>query len=92
MEEQRRKQYEDEMRRLEREAEERDRQKRLQEHEEVQKKVARERLDQLRSTELGEKAFTGITEEVSHLAQPMIVTPVWYCLSIIIVICPWLLL
>ena len=69
MEEQRRKQYEDEMRRLEREAEERDRQKRLQEHEEVQKKVARERLDQLRSTELGEKAFTGITEEVRHAAN-----------------------
>ena len=63
LEEQRRKQYEAEMARLEREAEERERQKRLQEHQEVQKKVARERLDQLRSTDLGKTAFQGITEE-----------------------------
>ena len=67
LEEQRRRQYEAEMARLEKEAAEREQTRRKQEHMEVQRKVAKERLEQLKATELGEKAFEGITEDVSGL-------------------------
>ena len=67
LEEQRRRQYEAEMARLEKEAAEREQTRRKQEHMEVQRKVAKERLEQLKATELGEKAFEGITEDVSVL-------------------------
>ena len=65
MEEAKRKQIEAEMARLEREAEEREKQRRLEEHREIQRKAARERLEQLKSTALGARAFEGIDEEVS---------------------------
>ncbi|KAI0236259.1 Eukaryotic translation initiation factor 3 subunit A [Lamellibrachia satsuma] len=64
MEEAKRKQIEAEMARLEREAEEREKQRRLEEHREIQRKAARERLEQLKSTALGARAFEGIDEEV----------------------------
>lgn len=52
------------MARLEKEAEERERQRRIDEHNEIKKRAARERLDQLKSTELGAKAFADLKEEV----------------------------
>ena len=64
MEEAKRKQIEAEMARLEREAEEREKQRRMEEHREIQRKAARERLEQLKSTALGARAFEGIDEEV----------------------------
>ena len=65
LEEQRRKQYEAEMARLEKEAEEREKQRRIEEHTTIQKRLAKERLDQLKSTELGAKAFADLKEDVS---------------------------
>lgn len=67
VENERRRQYDAEMQRLEKEAEERERQRHLQEHQEIQKKVAKERLEQLKSTQIGEKAFEGMTEDVSFV-------------------------
>ncbi|XP_013378702.1 eukaryotic translation initiation factor 3 subunit A [Lingula anatina] len=52
-----------EMARLEREAEERERQRRVEEQKEIQKKHAKERLKQLKETELGAKAFKDLHEE-----------------------------
>ena len=63
IEEERRKQYDAEMSRLQREKEERERQRRIEEHDEIKKKAAREKLDQLKSTELGAKAFADLKEE-----------------------------
>lgn len=62
-EEQRRKQVEAEMARLEKEAEERERQRRRQEQEDIQKKVAKDRLEQLKKSDIG-KAFENVTVEV----------------------------
>jgi len=64
MEEQRRRQMEEENYRLEREAEERERQRRLDEHRDIQKKVAKERIEQLKSTTLGARALATYSEEV----------------------------
>jgi len=64
MEEQRRRQMEEENYRLEREAEERERQRRLEEHRDIQKKVAKERIEQLKSTTLGARALATYSEEV----------------------------
>lgn len=62
---QKRKQMEAEQARLSREAEERDKQRRMDEHRDIQKKVAKERLEQLKSTSVGAKAFADISEDVS---------------------------
>ena len=62
-EEQRRKQVEAEMARLEKEAEERERQRRRQEQEDIQKKVAKDRLEQLQKSDIG-KAFENVTVDV----------------------------
>jgi len=67
MEEQRRRQMEEENYRLEREAEERERQRRLEEHRDIQKKVAKERIEQLKSTTLGARALATYSEEVRYL-------------------------
>jgi len=55
---------EEENYRLEREAEERERQRRLDEHRDIQKKVAKERIEQLKSTTLGARALATYSEEV----------------------------
>jgi len=60
-----RKQVEAEVARLEREAEERDRQRRAEEHKDIQRKVTKERLEQIKSTTVGAKAFADLSEEVS---------------------------
>ena len=60
VESERRKQVEDEMSRLEREAERREMQRRRDEAEAIQRKAAKDKLDQLRSTEMGARAFQGI--------------------------------
>jgi translation initiation factor 3 subunit A len=52
------------MARLEREAAEREQQRRLDEHKEIQRKVAKERLEQLKSTSVGAKAFADRSEDV----------------------------
>ncbi|ESO12017.1 hypothetical protein HELRODRAFT_63527 [Helobdella robusta] len=62
-EEQRRRQYEAEMARLTREADEREKQRRLDEHRDIQKKFVRERLEQIKSTSLGAKAFADLSED-----------------------------
>lgn len=62
-EEQRRRQYEAEMARLEREAKEREEQRRREEHKEIQRKVAKERLEQLKNTAVGAKAFADLSED-----------------------------
>jgi len=67
MDEQRRRQMEEENYRLEREAEERERQRRLEEHRDIQKKVAKERIEQLKSTTLGARALATYSEEVRLL-------------------------
>ncbi|XP_074640186.1 eukaryotic translation initiation factor 3 subunit A-like [Tubulanus polymorphus] len=67
MEEERRKKEEAELGRLQREMEERAQQRRDEEMKEIQRKVARERLDQLKKTDIGAKAFADIDEE--HLAE-----------------------
>jgi translation initiation factor 3 subunit A len=53
-----------EFQRREREIEERQKLKKEEEHSEIKKKVARERLQQLRNTEVGAKAFANLNEEV----------------------------
>jgi len=63
IEEQRRKQMEEEKYRLEIEAEERDKMRRAEEHRDIQRKVARERIDQLKKTTLGDRALSQYTEE-----------------------------
>jgi len=72
MDEQRRRQMEEENYRLEREAEERERQRRLEEHRDIQKKVAKERIEQLKSTTLGARALATYSEEVRCLYIPLL--------------------
>ena len=64
MKEQQRAQYEAEMARLEREAEERERQRRLDEERDIQRKATKEKLEQIRQTPLGAKIFADMDEEV----------------------------
>ena len=64
-EEIRRRQFEAEMERLEKEAAERETQRRIEERNEIKKKAAKEKLEQIKSTELGAKAFADIKEDVS---------------------------
>ncbi|XP_048249669.1 eukaryotic translation initiation factor 3 subunit A-like [Haliotis rufescens] len=63
VESQRRKAYEAEMARLEREAEERKKQRQLMEHQEIKRKHVKERIEQLRKTDLGARIFKDIDEE-----------------------------
>ena len=73
-EEQRRRQYDAEMARLEREAKEREEQRRRDEHKEIQRKVAKERLEQLKNTAVGAKAFADLSDDVSitpHSLNPV---------------------
>ena len=67
--EQHRKQVEEETFRLEREAEERDRLRRAEEHKDIQRKVAKERIDQLKRTTIGDRALSQYTDEVSILSR-----------------------
>lgn len=67
MEEQKRRHHEAEMARLSREAEEREKQRKIDEHHDIQKKVARERIEQLKTTSVGYKAFADLSEEVCSL-------------------------
>ena len=60
LEEQRQKQYEAEMSRLEQEAAERERQRKIEEHKEIQRRHAKERLDQLKQTALGQRVFKDV--------------------------------
>merc|ERR1712170_43642 len=53
-----------EMARLEREAKEREEQRRREEHREIQRKVAKERLEQLKNTAVGAKAFADLSDDV----------------------------
>jgi len=79
IEEQRRKLLEEEKYRLEIEAEERDRLRRAEEHRDIQRKVARERIDQLKRTTLGDRALSQYTEEVSaQFVQQIIIKAVWF--------------
>ena len=57
------------MARLEREAEQRERQRQLAEHKAIQQKVAKERLEQLKSTPLGSKVFSQLDESVSQMSH-----------------------
>lgn len=50
--------------RLRREAEERDRQRKLMEWKEVQKKQVKEKIEQLKKSDLGARIFQDIDEEV----------------------------
>ncbi|XP_046545419.1 eukaryotic translation initiation factor 3 subunit A-like [Haliotis rubra] len=63
VESQRRKASEAEMARLEREAEERKKQRQLMEHQEIKRKHVKERIEQLRKTDLGARIFKDIDEE-----------------------------
>lgn len=54
------------MARLEREAQEREDQRRIEERNEIRKKAAKERLEQLRSTALGAKVFKEVDAEVPN--------------------------
>jgi translation initiation factor 3 subunit A len=56
---------EEENYRLEKEAEERERLRRAEEHKDIQRKVAKERIDQLKRTTLGDRALSQYTEEVN---------------------------
>jgi hypothetical protein len=67
IDQQRRKQMEEENFRLEREAEEREKMRRLEEHKDIQKKLAAERISQLRTTTLGQRALAEYSEEVRHV-------------------------
>ena len=64
MDEQRRRQVEAEMARLQREQEERERLRRAEEHKSIQRKCAQERIEQIRNTAVGAKVFQDISEEV----------------------------
>ena len=81
-EEQRRRQYEAEMARLEREAKEREEQRRREEHKEIQRKVAKERLEQLKNTAVGAMAFADLSDDVSQASQPAL-----YCFFLHIMVC-----
>ena len=70
-EEQRRKQIDAERARLDREREERERQRHLQEQEEIQKRVAKDRLEQLQKSDIG-KAFENVTVEARYLITSFI--------------------
>lgn len=69
MEVARRRAYEAEMARLEREAEERMKQRQEQEHMEIKRKHVRERLEELKKTPQGSKIFQNIDEEVGNLSS-----------------------
>lgn len=66
IEEQRRKAYEAEMARLEREADERFKQRQQAEHEQIKRRHVKERLDELRKTPHGSKILQNIDEGVRH--------------------------
>lgn len=79
LEEQRRVQFEADMARLEREVEQREQHRRIEDHREIQKKVAKERLKQLKSTSIGVKAFADLSEDVQtfiYFLPFLCVTPV----------------
>ena len=59
-----RKAYEAEMARLEREAEERNKQRQMEEHEQIKRRHVKERLEELRKTPQGSKILQNIDEEV----------------------------
>lgn len=63
-EEQRRKAYEAELARLDREREERERQRQQEETEMIRKRHAKERLAELKKSELGARVFKNLDEEV----------------------------
>ena len=54
------------MARLEREALERKKQRQHQEHQEIKRKHVKERIEQLRKTDIGSRIFKDIDEEVGH--------------------------
>ncbi|XP_041371282.1 eukaryotic translation initiation factor 3 subunit A-like isoform X3 [Gigantopelta aegis] len=62
-ESQKKKAYEAEMARLEREALERKKQRQHQEHQEIKRKHVKERIEQLRKTDIGSRIFKDIDEE-----------------------------
>jgi len=66
-EEQKKKAYDAEMARLDREAKERERQRRIEEHREIQKKHALEKIEQLKKTDIGAKVLQNLDEEVYKL-------------------------
>lgn len=68
-EEQRRKAYEAEMARLDREAKEREKQRLEEEHKEIQRRHAKERIEQLRKSEMGAKFLQNIDEEVQKILK-----------------------
>ena len=72
-EEIRKKQLEVEMLRLEREAEERERLRRLEEHKSIKLKVAKERIEQLKLTSLGTRALAIYSEEVRMMTTGLCV-------------------
>lgn len=61
-----------EMARLTKEAEEREKQRKIDEHRDIQKKVVKERLEQIKSTTVGAKAFADLSEEVGYLKMPLL--------------------
>lgn len=65
IEEQRKRAYDAEMARLEREAKERERLRKIEEHKEIQKKHAMERIEQLKKTDIGAKVLQNLDEEVN---------------------------
>lgn len=64
IEEQKKKAYDLEMARLEREAKERERLRKIEEHKEIKKKHAMERIEQLKKTDIGAKVLQNLDEEV----------------------------
>lgn len=57
------------MARLEREAKERERLRKIEEHKEIQKKHAMERIEQLKKTDIGAKVLQNLDEEVNPSKQ-----------------------
>ena len=56
------------MARLDREAKEREKQRLEEEHKEIQRRHAKERIEQLRKSEMGAKFLQNIDEEVSKIS------------------------
>ncbi|XP_065925615.1 eukaryotic translation initiation factor 3 subunit A isoform X3 [Magallana gigas] len=70
IEEQKKKAYDYEMARLEREAKERERLRKIEEHKEIKKKHAMERIEQLKKTDIGAKVLQNLDEELrTHLGH-----------------------
>uniref|UniRef100_A0A8W8IPP5 eIF3a PCI domain-containing protein n=1 Tax=Magallana gigas TaxID=29159 RepID=A0A8W8IPP5_MAGGI len=70
IEEQKKKAYDLEMARLEREAKERERLRKIEEHKEIKKKHAMERIEQLKKTDIGAKVLQNLDEELrTHLGH-----------------------